>query len=257
MGQNIRLDISYDGTDYFGWQVQVDSQDSVQSRLQNALSEIYGEPITVHGSGRTDRGVHAICQTTHFYAPRQIQTIDLAKAIQSSLPKDITIIRAFEAPEEFHARYSAIEKTYRYQILNADRPSALETRFCWWMQRPLNLNYLNEAAQLLIGTKDFKSFQTAGTTITQTIRTITQAEWSKSGDKVSFEITGNGFLKQMVRNIVGTLIQMHNQERPIELLTQIIEAKDRTKALTTAPPHGLFLVKVIYPTSLDNECRQI
>ncbi|MCB0394561.1 MAG: tRNA pseudouridine(38-40) synthase TruA [Bdellovibrionales bacterium] len=253
----VRIDLSYDGTNYLGWQRQPDSDSTIQSQLEAAFSKVFGQAITVTGSGRTDRGVHAHHQVAHFDIPKPLTTGNWVRSLQSGLPDDITIQNAYAAPEDFHARYSVEKKTYIYRIWNAQRPNALESRYSWWLYNPFSVEQLNSYANLILGEHDFKSFQTAGTPVSSTLRTIFEAQWTRSGDVLEFRVTGNGFLKQMVRNLVGTMGQLAQREAPTKELKSILGALDRQKALLTAPPHGLFLEKVFYPQELDNQCRQL
>lgn len=259
----IRLLVSYDGTDYCGWQRQkphkhASPKPSIQETLEKALSQIFNEPISLSGSGRTDSGVHALGQVCHFETSRTTFPKDLCWALKSFLPSSVAVKDACIAPEDFHATLSATHKTYKYWVWNSERPSALLARYSNWIRSPLDLDYLNQQAALLIGEKDFKSFQSVGTEVQHTVRQIYSAEWKqRKGSLIEFRITGSGFLKQMVRNIVGTQLDLMQKRRPIEQIEQILEYKDRQKAGPAAPPQGLFLSRVYYPQDLDKRCRQI
>ena len=183
---------------------------------------------------------------------------DLCWALRSLLPSSIVVRSAWIAPDEFHSTLSATHKTYRYWVWNQPRPSALLARYAHWVRQPLDLDYLNKQARFLVKNQDFKSFQSVGTPVLTTVREVFDARWArrKSG-VVEFQITGSGFLKQMVRNIVGTQLDLFMKGQPIEKMDEILKALDRTKAGTTAPPQGLFLKKVYYPQELDIRCRQI
>lgn len=253
----VKLLISYDGTDYNGWQRQ-DNAPSVQGTLEATLSKFYKQPITIMGASRTDTGVHAHGQVAHFDCPRNPEQGDLRFALNNALPKSIVIRQAWIAPDDFHAIASSVKKTYRYQILNRRVPSALRHRYTYWQRFILDPEFLNEASHFLVGKQDFKSFQTSGTVVRTTVREIYSAHWEKkNNDIVEFTITGNGFLKQMVRNIVGTLVEMNQEGESPTRIRDIIEATDRRKAGPTAPPQGLYLSKVYYPDDLDNECRKL
>lgn len=253
----MRLLISYDGTAYSGWQRQ-DREQSVQGTVEKALSSLFAKPITLIGASRTDSGVHAIGQTAHFDAPRDPFKGDLRFAINGALPKDIVIRQAYHAPNNFHSIADAVKKTYRFKILNRRVPSALRNRYTWWVRNPLDLGLLNEASQHLVGSQDFKAFQSTGTVVKSTIRSIERAEWvKKPNDIVEFRITGDGFLKQMVRNIVGTLVDVNQNQQKPEEITRILQTLDRQNAGPTAPPQGLYLSRVFYPRTLDNECRKL
>lgn len=258
----IKLLISYDGTDFCGWQRQKEhdfapDKPSLQETIEKALSKIFNEPIDLCASGRTDAGVHALSQIGHFETQGKLPR-DLPWALRSLLPPSIVVKKAWEVPEDFHSTLSATHKTYRYWVWNHHRPTALLARYSHWVRQPLDLDYLNEQAQFLVKNQDFKSFQTMGTPVQTTVREVLGARWSlRKGNLVQFEITGTGFLKQMVRNITGTQLDLFLKNQPIDKIADILAAKDRTKAGPTAPAQGLFLYKVYYPKLLDNRCRQI
>ncbi len=255
----VKLLISYDGTDFGGWQRQTNAV-SIQGTIEAALKKIFCKPIHLMGASRTDTGVHALGQVAHFDAPRDPAVGDLRYALNGLTPPSIVIKQAWIAPDDFHAIASSYRKTYRYKILNRRVPSALRHRYTYWLRTPLDLNYLEAASQYLLGPHDFRSFQTSGTTVKSTIREIYAVHWERKGiedDIVEFRVTGNGFLKQMVRNIVGTLVDMHLNEVPPERMREIMEACDRRKAGPTAPAQGLYLSTVSYPAELDNKCRKL
>lgn len=260
--QKVKLLISYDGTDYCGWQKQKDHEHgpdkpSVQETLEIAFSKVLNEKIEMCASGRTDAGVHALAQIGHFDTTRNLPK-DICWAVRSILPHSIVVKKAWIAPEEFHSTLSATHKTYKYWIWNHHRPTALLARYSNWVRQPLNLDYLNEQARFLVKNQDFKSFQSVGTPVLTTVREVFGAHWSRrKNGLVQFEITGSGFLKQMVRNIVGTQLDLCLKGQPIEKIGEILEARDRTKAGPAAAPQGLFLSRVYYPRELDNQCRQI
>lgn len=290
----VRLHLSYDGAEFHGWQRQTDAEGNQtlvtgQGTIEAAVKQIFGEKISVVGSSRTDAGVHAQMQVAHFDCGRDPSTFkDLRYSLQSLTPDSMVIKDVFLAPEDFHSIATAVDKTYRYSILNRRVPSALRYRTTWWLREPLDLDLLNEASNYLIGTHDFKSFQTSGTYVETTTRTITKAFWRRmapfeyafvksnkmvagseiggsgnqmvadsDADTLVFEIQGEGFLKQMVRNLVGTLVDLQLNHRPSRDMRTILEALDRRKAGNTAPPQGLFLTEVRYPPELDNRCRRL
>lgn len=268
----VRLHISYDGSEYHGWQRQTDpegkeTQKTVQGTIEKAVATIFGEKLSVVGASRTDVGVHAQKQVAHFDCKKDPRTLrDLRYSLQSLTPDSIVVKEAFIAPFDFHSIATAEEKTYRYSILNRTVPSALRRGSTWWVREPLDLDHLNEASQFLLGTHDFKSFQTSGTHVESTTRTLNRLHWEHTGsaETLLFEIQGRGFLKQMVRNIVGTLVglQLHGpyrnrQKLPPSNVKLILDAKDRRKAGTTAPAHGLFLSDIRYPPELDNRCHPL
>ncbi len=253
----LRLHISYDGTDFAGWQRQTHLR-SIQGTLEEALARIYGRSIRVLGASRTDAGVHAHQQVAHVDVPKDPTGFDLRYSIQCLTPESIVVKELFMAPPDFHAIACAVDKIYKYRILNRQVPSALRNRYTYWVRYPLNLDFLNQASRFLLGKQDFKSFQSAGTVVQSTVRTVTRAEWRQiDEDTLEFTIQGDGFLKQMVRNIVGTLVELNRDEVPPERVREILEYRDRRRAGPTAPPQGLFLYRVNYPESIDNKCRKL
>ena len=258
----IKLTVSYDGTDYCGWQRQKEhkhasDKPNLQETIEKALSQIFNEPIDLSASGRTDAGVHAMAQVCHFDTERKLPK-DLCWALRSKLPHSIAVRRAWIAPDEFHSTLSATHKTYPYWIWNRPRPTAILARYSNWVRSPLDLDYLNQQAEYFCKKQDFKSFQSVGTEVKTTVREVFSAQWRpKKGGLVEFEVTGSGFLKQMVRNMVGTQLDLFLRNQPLNQLEAILAATDRKKAGPAAPPQGLFLYRVYYPTELDNRCREI
>jgi tRNA pseudouridine38-40 synthase len=267
----IRLQISYDGTDFAGWQRQgensPDPRPTIQATFEEALSKIFNSTISIQASGRTDAGVHAEAQHLHFVIPKSPitgapikdpETMKIVRSLNALTPKSVAVQKAWVAPDHFHALHSAEKKTYRFNIHNSPTPNPLRARYSYWFQKPLDINKLNGLCECLIGEHDFKSFQTSGTELKTTVREIYEARWQKHSETdITFHITGSGFLKQMVRNIVGTTIYLHqNGFEPTEM-KKILLALDRSAAKDTAPAEGLFLEKVYYPAELDNECREL
>jgi tRNA pseudouridine38-40 synthase len=261
----IKLLLSYDGTDFCGWQKQKEHKHaselpSLQETVEKSLQQIFKHEIKLHASGRTDAGVHAVGQVVDFVTDRPEKNLpkDLCWALRGYLPESIAAKAAWVAPKEFHSTLSATKKTYRYWVWNHARPTALLNRYTCWIRQPLDLDYLNTQAKALVKRQDFASFKSVGTPVKHTIREIYSARWwQRKAGLIEFEITGNGFMKQMVRNIVGTQIDLFLKNQPVERLEQILELKDRTKAGPAAVPQGLFLAKVYYPKNLDNRCRRI
>lgn len=258
----IKFTVSYDGTDFCGWQRQKNGiKLSVAETIENALSKLLNEKIGLYASGRTDAGVHAVNQVCHFETIKPenfFYGIDFCWAMKSKLPDSITVKDAWIAPSDFHATLSSKYKTYRYVVYNKERRSSFLYRYSHWVRHPLNIEYLNELSNRLIGTHDFKSFQSVGTPVPHTVRTIYKAYWIKPRQGIlEFRITGSGFLKQMVRNIVGTQLLLESKYENFEKLSEIISLCDRTKAGPPAPPQGLYLWKVYYPLELDNKCRKL
>lgn len=258
----IRFLVSYDGTDFCGWQKQGPSAGtSLQQTLEEALSKVFDQKIDLSASGRTDAGVHALGQVCHFdvdVPEERFLKWDFCWAMQGVLQKNIVIRKAWIAPADFHATLSATHKTYRYFVYNHRRANPFWARNSHWVKKPLDLEFLQRCADQLVGEHDFKSFQTAGTPVLNTVRTIHEARWERrSANLVQFTITGSGFLKQMVRNLVGTQLQFEKFQREPTEIAQILAARDRQKAGATAPPQGLLLWKVFYPADLDKRCRPL
>lgn len=254
----IKMLVSYDGTDFAGWQRQKSHQPTIQGSLEGALARIFNQPISLCGSGRTDAGVHARAQVAHFWAPKEIGGEKLLYALNSLTPKGVAIQGLWRAPDHFHAMVSARKKAYIYEIYNSQTPSALRERFSLWLRDDFDLELLNRYSQILLGRQDFKSFQTNGSGVQDTVREIFEARWERlENNRLTFRITGDGFLRQMVRNIVGTLIELHRKRAEPSILVEILQSLDRRVAGTTALPQGLCLHSVSYPTELDNQCRKL
>lgn len=258
----VRLLVSYDGTDFCGWQRQGPrALPSLQQTVDEALGKFFNQPIILYASGRTDAGVHAMAQVCHFdvdVTEERLRSRDICYALKALLPPTISVRKAWIAPPEFHATLSATHKTYRYYIYNHRRINPIWRRYADWIYGPLDVDYLNAAAGHVIGRFDFKSFQTSGTPVKDTVRTIMAAEWTrKSRNLLQFSVTGQGFLKQMVRNLVGTQLMLHKYARPPEDMATILAARDRRQAGPSAPPQGLFLWRVYYPEILDKGCRPL
>lgn len=258
MSYKVRLQIRYDGTDFEGWQRQSFGKATIQGFVEKALSQLFLEPITLLGSGRTDSGVHAEAQNAHFKTTKNPENMNLCLGLNALLPDSISVTKAWLAPEDFHAQRSAIGKTYRYFVHNSRLRDPLKHRYHTWFKKPMDIQKLNVYSEYLLGEKDFKSFQTGGSEVKTTVRKVTEARWIALSDtEMMFQITGEGFLKQMVRNIVGTIIHLEMRNLPPSEMEQILKAKDRQKAWGTAAAQGLILHKVLYPEDLDNRCREI
>lgn len=256
--RKIRLLLSYDGTPFQGWQKQPGFT-TVQGTVEEVLSQLYSEPVKVVGSGRTDSGTHAVGQVAHFEAPKKLGSEGkLVRSLNALLPPTIAVKGAWLAPEDFHALASARRKTYIYRIWNHPIRSALWFQRALWVPHELNLKFLNQLAAQVTGTRDFKSFQTQGTPVKTTIRRMDRCLWSRtSAHQLQFEIRGSGFLKQMVRNLVGTMLHLERNKGSIGDFRAIFEAQDRQAAKATAAAHGLYLYKVEYPRALDNKCLKL
>ncbi len=243
-----RLLIAYDGSNYGGWQVQPNAL-SIQELIQTTLSKILRIPTNVTGSGRTDAGVHAFGQVAHFSHQEPIDLKKLALSLNGLLPPDIRIRSISEVDSNFHARYSAKGKIYHYHIHLDPIHSPFSKMYRYHVPHPVNLELLAQAATLFVGTHDFTSFSNQahrGSAAHDPIRTISRIEIVPQDGGVRLEFEGNGFLYKMVRNIVGTLLEVSNGKIPLEKIPEIFAAKNRSQAGTTAPPHGLFLFEVKY-----------
>ena len=244
--RNIKLLIEYDGTNYLGWQVQPKGP-TIQGVLEEKLGLLTGEPIQLFGSGRTDSGVHAFGQVAHFKTQSQMDIRSMQRALNSLLPPDIVIQKIEEVDEDFHARKHSKSKVYEYRILNRNLRSAFHRGYVWHIPQKLNLKEMKKATQCLIGEHDFSAFRTVGSPTRTAVRRVIRAEWKRGRDGlIRFEIEANGFLKQMVRSIVGTLVEVGKGKMNSEEFRKILESKDRRKAGPTAPAQGLFLKEVKY-----------
>lgn len=243
--RNVKVVVEYDGTDYFGFQYQPNVP-TIQAELERALSAIVKEDVTVIGSGRTDAGVHAAGQVINFRTVGTIPTNRICAAMNSLLPRAIAALGAEEARDDFHARYSAVSRLYRYDILNRETRSALEGRYCWHVAKPLDVEAMAEAGGCLVGVHDFCSFAAADGDEESSVRNLMQSDVRQSGEHVLFDLRANAFLRSMVRVIVGTLVEVGLGKREVGEVASILEARDRKSAGKTAPPHGLCLVEVEY-----------
>ncbi len=244
--RNIKLLIEYDGTNYLGWQVQPNGP-TIQGILEEKLGLLTGEKIMLFGSGRTDSGVHAICQVAHFKTGSSMDTHRMQRALNSLLPPDIVIQKMEEVEESFHARRHSKSKVYEYRILNRSLRSPFHHSYAWHIPQRLDFKEMEKATQYLIGEHDFSSFRSVGSPTRTTVRKVTRAEWKRGrSGLVRFEIEANGFLKQMVRAIIGTLVEVGKGKMGAVEFRRILESKERSKAGPTAPAHGLFLKEVKY-----------
>lgn len=248
---NFKLIVQYDGTDFHGWQMQGDLR-TVQGELSSALSLIEGREVVVHGSGRTDAGVHAEGQVASVKLDRDIAPEKLRAAINGNVEKDVRIMSAEVVPEDFHARYSAREKTYRYRIVNGPVISPFWLRYAHHEARPLNLDWMKEIAELFLGEHDWTAFSSAQSDVETKVREVTRCEVSSHVDEraqsLVFEITmsASGFLRYMVRSIAGTLLAAGRGEMDRALVLRALKEGDRSLVGATAPPQGLTLISVRY-----------
>ncbi len=251
MTQNFKLVVEYDGTPFFGWQRQKDRL-TVQGALEKTISTILNQDIAISGSGRTDAGVHARGQVASFKAQTRVTPEELKKGINSLIRYPVVIRDCAVAGNEFHAQYSALSKEYHYVILNRQDPCAIGRDYLWHVRAPLNRDLMNQCCCFLEGTHDFKSFENTGSPRTSTKRQIFFARVDREDkDTIVFKVCASGFLKNMVRNIVGTLVDAGHEKISPEAFKRILEAKDRRLAGATAPAGGLFLEKVNYPEEIQ------
>lgn len=247
MRRNIRLVVSYDGTDYHGFQTQTYTDRTIQGQLEIALRKLTSRETSIIGSGRTDAGVHARGQVVNFQTESKIPTERWALALNSLLPADIVVLEASEVPLDFHARKSAIRKTYRYTINNNRFPDVLQQRYQYHVPVALSADLMAEALQALVGEHDFTSFCSAKSTQRSHVRTIYEARLEKTADGLyHIYLTGNGFLYNMVRIIAGTVIEVGSGKRSLEQFRSLLQVRDRTMSGVTAPAHGLVLWNVEY-----------
>jgi tRNA pseudouridine38-40 synthase len=249
--RNLKLILSYDGSDFAGWQVQPDAV-TVQGTLASAIGRVTGEKVLPQGSGRTDAGVHALAQVVTFVTESSVPTANFVKALNDVLPASVRVLEADEAAADFHARKSARAKTYRYRIYRAGICPPFLARYVWHYPFPLDEPAMARAAGRAEGEHDFTSFAAVDPergregAPTSNVRKIFHSTWQKQGDEFVYTVKGSGFLHHMVRNLVGTFILVGKGTLPAEDVTRILEARNRSAAGATAPASGLYLVGVEY-----------
>ena len=243
--KRIKLTIAYDGTNYCGWQIQPNGI-TIEEILNKALSKMTGEEILVIGASRTDSGVHAMENVAVFDTDTTIPAEKIAVALNQRLPEDIVITKSEEVPLDFHPRYCNCSKTYEYHIINTRIPIPTKRLTNYFVSYVLDIDKMRQAASYLVGEHDFVSFCNVRTDVENTVRTITALDILTNGNEITIRITGNGFLYNMVRIIVGTLIRVGRGFYEPEEVKEILEAKDRKAAGVTAPAHGLMLVEIKY-----------
>ncbi len=244
--RRIRLIIEYDGTNYVGWQTQPNGL-AVQQVLEKELRSITGEQIALHASGRTDSGVHALAQVAHFDTSARMPADKFAFALNSGLPRDIRIRYSGEAPEDFHARFSAKRKQYRYTLQTGEHARAFLRNTALHVHGRLNEDVLHQMAKDAIGAHDFRAFMAANTAMENTVREISRSEWTREGELLYYDVEGNGFLYNMVRILVGTMLAAAKGTLPPDAMQKALSSGLRQDAGPTAPAHGLMLMRVVYP----------
>lgn len=242
---NFRITLAYDGTDFTGWQMQPAAR-TIQGVLTAALTKLDGAPVTVFGAGRTDSGVHAEGQVASFQLSLIRTADELLDALNGSLPIDIRVLEAAAAPDSFHARRDARGKTYRYHLYTARVMTPFLNRYAWHFPYPLDPDRLQEDAGLLLGTHDFSAFTVSSTEVQTRIRTLTEVEVLRDGASLMLSFSGNGFLRYMVRTMVGALVDINRGRLKAESLVELLETGDRHLAGRMAPAKGLTMVKVQY-----------
>ena len=244
--QTFRLIIEYDGSAFHGWQRQKKDR-TVQETIEKALAVMTREKVTVIGSGRTDAGVHALGQVASFRIRSRLDAKIFVNGLNSLLPGDVVVRACNPMPDSFHARFDVTSKHYRYHILNRSMAPAIGRQFVWHIRKPLDTAAMSQAAKILIGTHDFKAFEGTGSPRDHTVRTVTDSTVKATGGgNLTYDIKANGFLRYMVRNIAGTLVEVGLGKRSVPDIQEILLSKDRSQAGATAPPHGLFLMDVAY-----------
>jgi tRNA pseudouridine38-40 synthase len=247
MERNFKLVIEYDGTAYYGWQRQ-GRVPTIQATIETAIAKMANQAVALHGSGRTDRGVHAWNQVATFSADTHLSCEAIQKGLNGLTPADIVIKHCESVPMTFHPRFHAISKIYEYVILNRSVPVAVGRQYAWHVHRPLEIDLMVKGAAVLKGTHDFAAFESTGSPRTHTVRTVFDLSigYEPSSGRVIVTVEANGFLRCMVRNIVGTLVNVGFGKTSIEEVKDILLSKDRKRAGATAPAHGLFLKEVKY-----------
>ncbi len=244
--RTVKLTIQYDGTAYSGWQEQPNAP-SIQETVELALARIIGQRVRVQAAGRTDAGVHALAMPGVFHTESTVPLRAFIDGLNSQLPEDIAIQSAEEVPNDFRVIGGALNKTYRYSIYNAPIRSPLQRRTAWFIRGRLDLDAMRLAATHFIGTHDFAAFRGQNCTAATSVRRIDAIEIIQSGSLITIDVTGGGFLKNMVRIMVGTLVDIGRGRFEPDHIATLLDAPDRTKGGVTAPPHGLCLIRVCYP----------
>jgi len=246
----LALGLEYDGSAYNGWQLQSHAP-SIQTALNHALSAVAAAPVSTLAAGRTDAGVHALGQVVHFDTPVARDPRAWQLGANSQLPDDIAVLWVREVPAGFHARYSALSRSYRYLVLNRPVRPALERQRAWWVRLPLDEAVMAEAAGLLLGEHDFSAFRAAGCQAKSPVRRLLALDVRRQGELLVIDCRANGFLYHMVRNIVGSLVRVGLGEAPPGWIAGLLAGRDRKVAAPTAPAQGLYLAGVEYPPGLD------
>lgn len=242
---NIKVTIEYDGTNYHGWQIQPNGE-SIQAVLERAISTFLGKPTRITGSGRTDAGVHALGQVANFLVDKEYDRHRMLRGLNALTPRDITIKEVDLVPDSFDARRGARSRVYEYHILNRSTPSPFFLNRAWYLHERLDVQAMREATTCLLGEHDFSSFRASGCDAVNPVRKVYRSSLDPRGELLVYTIEATAFLRHMVRNIVGTLVEVGRGWRMPQAFRELLETRDRTQAGSTAPANGLFLVKVKY-----------
>ena len=254
--RNIKLVLEYDGSGYHGWQRQAGSI-SIQEVIESRLGVMLGSRVGIHGSGRTDAGVHAKGQVVSFRTRTSLKADEILRGLNSLLQNDIVALRAEEVDESFHARFSAVSKVYEYHILNRAVPSALLRNYAWHVRRPLELAPMAECLKRIRGRNDFSAFMASGSPTSSTERNMLMATLERPlPDRLKFTYEANGFLRRMVRNLTGTIVEVGKGKRTVDDFERVIRSGDRKQAGMTAPGHGLYLISVNYQESAKESLQR-
>ncbi len=241
----VKLTVEYDGTAYFGWQLQAE-HDSIQGRLESALGRIFNTPIRVHGSGRTDTGVHACGQVASADLPRELRLDELKRALNALLPPDIAIASVERARDDFDPRRDARSRIYQYRVLNRESRSAFEHRYAWLVRDPVDIDAMQRAARVFLGEHDFAAFRTLGSEEKTSVRRVIESIWRREGEVLIYRVEATGFLRHMVRTMVAAMIEAGRGRLAPDDIERILRSRDRSSAPAPAPAAGLFLMEVRY-----------
>ena len=243
--QNFKLTIQYDGTNYHGWQMQANAR-TIQGELTRVISILNHRPVTIYGAGRTDAGVHAEAQIANFFTDREFEPRLLRDAINGNLDNDIRVLDVRHVPDSFNSRFSAVKKTYQYRIWTADVLSPFLSRYVYHYRGELDFEKMQMAAEPLLGRHDFTAFTVASSDAEDHVRTLMGLKFERQSNEISIFITADGFLRYMVRTIVGTLVDVGRGKRTVASVAESLESLDRSRSGPSAPAHGLTLISVDY-----------
>ena len=242
----VALGVEYDGTNFAGWQIQP-NQPTVQDAIQKAISIVANQPTTVTAAGRTDSGVHALNQVIHFDTDAIRTERNWILGLNSNLPKDVNVVWAKLVDDAFSARFSAFRRHYRYVLINRVSRTSIHNNRMWWVFKPLDIEKMQQAADLLVGHHDFSAFRAKECQANSPVKTLERLQVTKQGDCIAIDVTAQSFLHHMVRNLVGVLVPIGQGDQPVAWAKLVLESKDRAQGGITSPPQGLFFVDVEYP----------